>query len=194
MPTDLPQVAFTNDITREWAKFRRRIRKGPGDIPDCVESWNAPVQLWLTSPQPRCALYFTKFAAFRRYTENWQWYMPPITAFGHSGLPGKRSLASIFRIARFLNCPLFFVGDLDPGDLTIHAALRCGSPDLVRSKQPGLPIRYLGIGGSRFRRLRDRVPKNRWISMDNAERSHFELIQHVYPRLDKMIGSQELGN
>jgi len=30
--------------------------------------------------------------------------------------------------------------------------------------------------------------------MDNAERSHFELIQHVYPRLDKMIGSQELGN
>jgi hypothetical protein len=65
-------------------------------------------------------------------------------------------------------------------------------PDLVRSKKPGLPIRYLGILGSRFRRLLDKVPKNFWISMDEVERSHFELIQHVYPHLAKMIGSREL--
>src|SRR5260370_6139560 len=30
---------------------------------------------------------------------------------------------------------------------------RCGNPDLVRSKKPALPIRYLGIGGSRPARL-----------------------------------------
>ena len=116
----------------------------------------------------------------------------PLPPFAHSGLPSPRSLGSIVRIAGLLKCPLFFVGDLDPADLSIYAALRCGTPDLVRSKKPGLLIRYLGIGGSRFRRLLDRVPNNFWISMDKAERSHFDLIQRVYPHLAKMIGSREL--
>lgn len=151
-----------------------------------------PFRFWLENPQPQRVLYFTKDAPFRTYTEELRRQLPPIAAIAHSGLPSPRSLGSIVRIAGLLKCPLFFVGDLDPADLSIYAALRCGTPDLVRSKKPGLLIRYLGIGGSRFRRLLDRVPNNFWISMDKAERSHFDLIQYVYPHLAKMIGSREV--
>jgi len=189
---DFPKVVFTKDIEHEWREFRQAMGKLRHGIPDCVESWDLPVYVWLTTPAPRRALYFTKLAVFRRYTERWH-RVPPVAAIAHPGLPDLRSLVSIAKIIRSLKCPVFFVGDLDPGDLTIYAALRCGSPDLARSLRGGLPIRYFGIGGSRFRRIRDRTPKNYWIPMDEAERLHFDLIRRLYPSLEAMIGTQEMS-
>jgi len=193
MPKNLPQVAITKEITRTWADFRRKMRRLRSDIPDCVEAWDCPVYLWLTDPKPQRAFYFTKLTPFRRYVDELRRRVPAIGAMAHSGLPGHRSLASIARIARSLECPLFFVGDLDPGDLTIYATLRCGSPELIQSGKRGLPIQYLGIGGTPFKRLRDKVPDNYWIPMDEAERSHFELIQRLYPHLEEIVGLKELA-
>jgi len=65
--------------------------------------------------------------------------------------------------------------------------------ELIQSGRRGLPIQYLGIGGTPFKRLRDKVPDNYWIPMDEAERSHFELIQRLYPHLEEIVGLKELA-
>ena len=82
--------------------------------------------------------------------------------------PSRASFELLTHHARWARRPIFFVGDLDPLDLTIFAALLSGGADLRPS--PGtVPIRYLG------------------------EREHLVVVKRVLPTLDQLIGPECLA-
>jgi len=90
---------------------------------------------------------------------------------------------------------VFFLGDLDPGDLTVLLALTRGNPQL-RSGQPGAPMRYSGIGDALLDFFRRRLSAAQYgaaiLDMSPDELRHFHLLREMFVNMEGVIGSESV--
>lgn len=111
------------------------------------------------------------------------------------GLPTPAYQKLIKEIAERARLPLWFIGDLDPFDLTTFVALRCGDPDLRRPERQVLPISFCGIDDG-WLRLCEQHLLPKWsgalpiIRMSRIELEHRDLILQLAPWLVEEVGAR----
>ena len=160
-------------VTLTRARLHRLLAE-IGRIPklddwDPEQRWSA-LQVWPAAGRAKRALFVTKLAGLIGVAVH---KLPSsVTLLAHYGVPA-RSLCA--RIARECSTGrLDFVGDLDPLDLTVYAALAS------RLKEHGVAVRHCGVNGTWMewckKQLRPRCNKRLpTITMDKAQRKHFDL-------------------
>jgi hypothetical protein len=90
---------------------------------------------------------------------------------------------------------VFFLGDLDPGDLTVLLALARGNPQL-RSGGQGIPLIYSGIGDGFLDHFRRRLTAAQFkaavLDMSQDEVRHFHLLRGMFVDMEGVIGSESM--
>lgn len=119
----------------------------------------------------------------------------PLLLYGCGGLPSTTVCGHMHATQSAFKVPAYFLGDLDPGDLTVLLALASGNPRL-RSDREGTSLRYLGIG-VRFlelfrRRLTAAQLKTAELDMTPDELHHFRLIRDIFLNVEDVIGEDSL--
>lgn len=153
---------------------------------DPEQRWSA-LQLCPAAGRARRTLLVTKLAgligvALHRLPSS-------VALLAHYGVP-SRSLCA--RIARECSAGrLDFVGDLDPLDLTVYAALAS------RLREYGVAVRHCGVNATWLgwckKQLRPRWNKKLpTITMDTAQRKHFELLRALPLPWERIIGASAL--
>lgn len=155
----------------------------------------SPAQLWLGIERPRRILYVTKLAVFRWMAELIE-PTDPLVLYACGGLPSAAVCQHLRATQAFFHVPAFFLGDLDPGDLTVLLALTRGNPRL-RAGQPGASLCYSGVGDRLLAFFR------RWLSaaqfraavieMTSDEQDHLQLVRQIFLNLEQVIGRESMG-
>lgn len=176
-----------------WSRFQRSFRSSDTS-PDCLEPGLSPAELWIGAESPRRIVYLTKLALHRRIVELFR-PMAPLVIYGYGGLPSTAFCRHLRATWRFLRIPVFFLGDLDPGDLTVLLALARGNPHL-RSGRPGVPVIYSGIGDVFLDCFRRRLSAAQFraavLDMTPDELRHFHLLRQMFVDLEGIIGSESM--
>jgi hypothetical protein len=176
-------VRLVDGAEAAWRRFRRS-----GAEADGLEEGLSPTTIWVGAAPPRHLLYVTKLAIHR-------WLIAllhpadPLLLYGHGGLPSAAACRHVAATARHFKIPVAFLGDLDPGDLTVLLALQRGDPRLTSGQ--ALPVRYLGIGDPWLRRFRREAP-SAWIELSAAEREHLRLLREIAPGLEALLGPKAI--
>lgn len=177
--------------TSEWRRFLARALKTRYGALEGLDA--PPGPLWLqTGPgKPRRLLYITK-DTFPRIWSNATTLPDDLAMFWQWGFPSRASCDLLVRHAQEVGRPIYFIGDLDPLDLTRFADLR----------SRGVPVRYLGIDDRWLRLCREHVRsfgkgpdahrgmRGITIEMDDTEREHFTVVTRLVPDVKRLIGSE----
>jgi hypothetical protein len=143
---------------------------------------------------PRKIVYLTKLASYRRIVELFR-PAAPLVLYGYGGLPSTAFCQHLRAMWRFFRVPVFFLGDLDPGDLTVLLALVRGNPQL-RSGRPGAPMRYSGIGDGLLDYFRRRLSAAQFraaiLDMNQDELRHFHLLREMFVNMEDIVGSESV--
>ncbi len=80
--------------------------------------------------------------------------------------------------------PAFFIGDLDPMDLTVFAALRSGEPGFRTAGRMRLDVRYVGIDDAWLRLYRKSARKGLArdygaLVMPSIEKEHLCIVREL---------------
>jgi hypothetical protein len=166
-----------------WRRFRRS-----GVEADGLEEGLSPAVLWMGAAPPRHLLYVTKLA-IHRWLVGLLHPADPLLLYGHGGLPSAAVCRHVAATARHFEIPVLFLGDLDPGDLTVLLALQRGGPGLTSGE--ALAVRHLGVGDLWLRRFRRQVPSAS-IELSPAERDHLRLLKEIAPGLEALLGPRAM--
>src|SRR5262249_29199823 len=102
----------------EWRRFRAWASGTSYGAEDaCLDAPPRPLSLTVGTKKPKRLLYFTKESFFRVWSSEAP--LPDdLAVFRQGGLPSRASCDLLAHLARYAGRPIFFVGDLDPLDLT----------------------------------------------------------------------------
>lgn len=178
-------------MARRWELFLKKLDSRPADVYEGVRPGAWPfLEIYHGEGYPRRLFLFTNDYLCREwllhgYRRNW-------SAFVRYGLTPPSYLATIQLQAEALRLPLHFVGDLDPHDLTVFAALRCGDPYFRRTRG-SLQVKYLGVDDwwlDHCMRHLGSVASWEMLTppMGQLEREHFELACELLPDMKQLIG------
>jgi hypothetical protein len=121
--------------------------------------------------------------------------MAPIVIYGYGGLPSTAFCQHLRATWQFFRIPVFFLGDLDPGDLTVLLALVRGNSQL-RSGRRGVPMSYLGAGDRLLGFFRHRLSVARFkaaaLRMSQDELRHYGLLREVFVDMEDVIGPESV--
>src|SRR4051812_43254009 len=178
---------------RVWSGFQRSFRSADTS-PDCLEPGLSPAELWIGADSPRRIVYLTKLAIHRRVVEMFR-PMAPIVIYGYGGLPSTAFCQNLRATWQFFRIPVFFLGDLDPGDLTVLLALARGNSQL-RSGRRGVTMSYLGVGDRLLDCFRRRLSAARFkaavLDMGQDELRHYRLLREVFVGMEEVIGPESV--
>src|SRR4051812_11957096 len=187
-----------SSASAEWRRFRARASKTPYGAEDaCLNASPKPLSLRIGPGKPRRLLYLTK-ESFLRVWSSTMPFPDDLAVFCQAGLPSRATCNLLAHHVKWAGRPIYFIGDLDPLDLTIFTALRSGGPEL-RSRPSAVPVRYLGINDRWLQLCRKNLrPTIKGleaitIKMGATEREHFDVMQRVLPALDRLIGPECLA-
>jgi hypothetical protein len=170
-----------------WKHFRQSVRAARTPL-DCIEEGLSPTSIWIGADAPARLVYVTKLSIHRRLVELLH-PDDPLVLYGSGGLPTAAVCRHVAATAKHFRIPVFFLGDLDPGDLTVLLALRHGNPEL-RSAQT-TTVHHLGIGAE-WLRLSRRHVRGALIDLTPAERDHLRLIRDIAPELEAELGAEPM--
>jgi hypothetical protein len=103
-----------------------------------------PLEVLASPRQPRRSFFFTK--SYLPHVLLRRELFPAATdALVHYGVPSARLCELLRSHAETTRLPLRFVGDLDPLDLTVYAALMTGGAPLRGRRRAPVPVVYVGI-------------------------------------------------
>lgn len=178
-------------MSETLARFRRMATRSRYE--ESLEpAWWNPFSVYLGKSKPRRLLFFTKDILCRSW---WQPLPGDVVALVHYGIPTALHFQMVEGWLARMGGPIHFVGDLDPMDLTVFAALRAGDPLLRAPRRRRLPVRYAGIDEGWLELCR------RWmrrglardtgtIAMPPLEREHLQLVRGLLPDIEALIGSR----
>jgi hypothetical protein len=161
-----------------WRRFRARaLRTAYGREDACLDLPPAPLSIRIGPKKPKRLLYVTK-ESFVHFTS----FPDDVAVFNQSRFPSPATCELLVQLSRWARKPIWFVGDLDPLDLTKFWSIR----NLV-------PIRYLGIDDRWLQLCRKHLQIQPGlnaitIKMGDTEREHFEVVKQLLPSLDRLIG------
>jgi hypothetical protein len=192
--TSAVKPLLNNTAAKDWSRFQLFYQRSPAP-PDCVESGLSPADLWMGIEQPQRLVYVTKLTLHRRIVGLFH-PTAPLLLYGCGGLPSAAVCEHLHATQRYFRAPAFFLGDLDPGDLTVFLALTRGNPRLRVGRQGG-SLKYLGVG-DRFldlfrRRLSMAQFKMSVLDMSPDEVHHYQLIRKMFLNIEEVIGSESLA-
>jgi hypothetical protein len=176
---------------REWRHFREWIeRSRKREYESLIPEPFPPMQVYLGGGRPRRLLYFTKDFLCNHWMLRGQFPKHWI-ALVRYGVPTPSYLEEVRRRAEELSLPIFFVGDLDPLDLTVYLTLRHGNADLNPKSFHDIPVHYSGVSD---RWLEMRPFPNREIrgslGMERLECEHLNFLLSVRPDLRELVGAR----
>ena len=181
-----------------WRRFRRKAAlTSYGREDACLSLPCAPLTMELGAKRPTRLLYCTK-ASFLRLWRSFETLPDELAVFAQGGIPSRHYCQALRMLTESYGLPLLFVGDLDPLDLTIFAALQSGTPELKGSSSTAVPAQYLGIDDRWLALCRRHATMRRMsldaisIKMEGIEREHFEVVKQVVPDLERIIGPESL--
>ena len=116
------------------------------------------------------------------------------------GLLSTAYVRLIRREVAAAGCPLHFVGDLDPLDLTVLLSLRVGGIGGETSDEPSLDVTYLGVSDSwmalcgrhRVATFRDR-PKSVMIPLTPFEQAQLRWLESRDVEWDAVVGAESMA-
>jgi hypothetical protein len=184
---------LSRTVAHEWRQFQLSHRRSSSP-PDCIEPGLSPTTLWIGVEPPKSIIYITKLAIFRRIVDLFH-PTSPLLLYGCGGLPSSLVCKHLRATQSFFKVPVYFLGDLDPGDLTVLLALARGDPRL-RSGQQGISLRYTGIGDRLLELFRNRLSTAQFkaaiLEMTPDELRHFQLIRNTFLNVEDIVGSESM--
>jgi hypothetical protein len=144
--------------------------------------------------RPERLIYVTKLAVHRWLIELLH-PEAPVLLYGCGGLPSEAVCRHVRATRMHCGVPAFFLGDLDPGDLTVLLALNRGSPRL-RPTREGTPLRLMGIGDSLLTWFRRRLSPGQFkkaiTHMSPGELQHLGFLREVFLNLEEVVGKESM--
>jgi len=154
----------------------------------------SPAEFWMGTERPQRMIYVTKLAVHRWMKELFH-PAAPVLLYGCGGLPSARVCGHVRATQRLFRVAAFFLGDLDPGDLSVLLALTRGDPRLSSSRQ-GTSFRYAGVGDQLLELIRRRLSAAQFraavLDMNPGEKHHFSVLQRVFSNIEDVVGSESL--
>lgn len=173
------------------ARFRRlAVRRGYEE--SLEPAWWNPFSIYEGEGKPRRLFFFTKDILCRSW---WRPLPKDVVALVHYGIPTPLHLDMIREwIERVGGC-IHFIGDLDPMDLMVFAALRSADPSLRAVNRQRIEICYAGINDDWLELCRRRTRRGLArdpgaIVMPAIEREHLEIVDELLSDLEALIGSR----
>lgn len=176
-------------VLERLAALRRRFERD--DPHDSILPLNSPVDVLFGGGRPRKIFYFTKRGIVHQFRDGGLIDPEWILIFRYV-MPTQEAIDFIRYLVRGFGASLTFVGDLDPLDLNIYAALQAGSPDFAETAEP-MTVAYAGIDdewlalADKFR-LKSGPPPE--FSQHRLEREHFKVVRELIPGLEALLGSR----
>jgi hypothetical protein len=181
------------DRKSAWEQFAAEAERSSVPGFDPLVSGEIPLTVYVPhrkalSPLP--LLYFTKDYLVSKWLarEN---FAVPANVVVRQGVPSEQQCLMVRTIAKALGTRVAFVGDLDPLDLTIFAALRAGSSTLRRNTRTAAPVFYAGIDDgwlAACERHATRGKRSMLIGMSDAEREHLAVLERSRVSVSEVAG------
>ena len=177
---------------RRWRAFQRQIERSGADEYETLLPYRSPMDLRFGGSAPAKLFYCTK-RIFVDTLDERNLIPKDWLVISRFLMPTGEAISAIRHLMRGFRLPLTFVGDLDPLDLTIFAALRAGSPDFSVPARP-LSVGYAGVDDvwlALTERFRTRPsPVN---DQSDLEREHLAILFELIPDLEMIVGSRCLN-
>jgi hypothetical protein len=176
---------------KQWRQFSEWIeRSRKHEYESLIPEPFPPLQVYRGGSRPTRLLYFTKdflcthWMLRGEFPKHW-------IALVRYGLPTRSYLEEVRRRSEELSLPIFFVGDLDPLDLTVYLMLRRGDVMLSSRSRPALPVHYFGVS-DRWLEMRPSSKRELRgsLGMERFEREHLDFLLGVLPNLRELVGDR----
>lgn len=182
-----------------WPTFLKRMEdaRRRGRYEPVRADRRSPLQWFVGESKPRAVLITTK----RYLVDAWL----PGGALDDSmaiavryGLPTQVAIDAVRKLAKGWRSPLFFIGDLDPLDLSAFKAYRRGNANFRGGDARRSSMSYIGIDDEWMdlceRSLKPGLTFDALlIHMATAEQEHFRVIEPLFPDMEEVIGSRAVS-
>jgi len=189
-----PRVSTTDALSQRWRRLALEIprRKKPGEYEHVGPTDFRPLQIYFGGGTPKRLYYFTKDERCLDWKVE-KCFPKGMRAITRYGVPTDEIIDTIRKLVADTGLDLWFVGDLDPHDLTVFAVLRNGNAYLEGKPRDALPVRYLGIDdrwiGICEKYLENGQPiESMTMPMRLLERELYELVREMLPDLPQLVG------
>jgi len=189
-----PRISQAESLSRRWRRFVTRVERQKVQLyrEQLVPTLLPALRIYQGSAKPSRLLYFTKDDRCIDWIEA-ETFPPDWRALCRYGIPAAPYVDLLRTLIREAGCELWFVGDLDPHDLSTFATLRNGNAFLEGRPGEGLPVRYLGINDPWLQLCVEHLGPGfsldgLSVQMGELEREHFGLVEEMLPDLLQLVG------